>query len=192
MNKRLLYILVLLSALFFIITLVYFLTRGKSSAPTGEEVAGSAAGTQSSAPSVMKVRLFYYTESSESMVGVNREIPVPATRAELYRDFVETLLLGQSGYIVPAPAGLKVRAVYFLKLQEAAVVDFADSLQSRFPGGTAAESEFIYFIVDNLCYNFKEIKKVKILASGNEMKTLSGHLDTEHPYYPDYTRLEKE
>jgi len=38
----------------------------------------------------------------------------------------------------------------------------------------------------NLTAPFKEIKKVKILVAGNEYKTLSGHLDLENPYFPDY------
>jgi hypothetical protein len=75
---------------------------------------------------------------------------------------------------------------------ELLVLDFNDSLINDFPGGTTAELEFIYFIVDNICYNFKEIKKVKILSGGNENKTLAGHIDLEKPFFPDYNWLKDE
>jgi hypothetical protein len=52
--------------------------------------------------------------------------------------------------------------------------------------------EFIYFIVDNMCYNFKEIKKIKFLSGGNENKTLAGHIDLEKPFFPDYNRIKNE
>jgi hypothetical protein len=87
---------------------------------------------------------------------------------------------------------VQLRGLYYLKSGEMLVLDFNDILSSSFPGGTTAELEFIYFMVDNLCYNFREIKKVKFLIGGNESKTLNGHIDLEKPFFPNFNWLKNE
>lgn len=91
-----------------------------------------------------------------------------------------------SKYISPFPEQTKLQSFFYIDDKQMAVLDFNEELIINFPGGSSGEIEFIYFFVNNLCYNFKEIKKVKILVAGNEYKTLSGHLDLENPYFPDY------
>jgi hypothetical protein len=140
----------------------------------------------------IKVKLFYYSESSSSLQPVYREIEVPEIREELYKKFIELLLAGNNGLIIPVPDGVQLRSIFYLPKMEMLVLDFNDNLVNAFPGGTAAELEFIYFIVDNICYNFKEIKKVKLLSGGNENKTLAGHIDLEKPFFPDFTWIKNE
>ena len=140
----------------------------------------------------IKVKLFYFSESSGFLRPVYREIEVPEIREGLYKKFIDLLLAGNSGLITPVPDGVQLRSVFYLQKMEMLVLDFNDPLINAFPGGTTAELEFIYFIVDNICYNFKEIKKVKILSGGNENKTLAGHIDLEKPFFPDYSRIKNE
>jgi len=140
----------------------------------------------------IKVKLFYYAESSSLLQPVYRELRVPDIREELYKKFIELLLSGGDGMIVPVPAGVQLRSVYYLQKTEMLVLDFNEHLISAFPGGTAAELEFIYFIVDNICFNFKEIKKVKLLSGGNEHRTLGGHIELEKAFFPDYSRLKSD
>jgi hypothetical protein len=140
----------------------------------------------------IKVKLFFLSETSAYMQPVYREIEVPAIREQLYRKFVSLLLAGDSGHITPVPAGAQLRGLYFLASKEMLVLDFNDQLSTDFPGGTTAELEFIYFMVDNLCYNFREIKKVKFLIGGNESKSLAGHIDLERPFYPNFSWLQGE
>ena len=90
------------------------------------------------------------------------------------------------------PGGVQLRSLYYLVGTEMLVLDFNEPLGSAFPGGTTAELEFIYFMVDNLCYNFREIKKVKFLIGGNESKTLAGHIDLEKPFFPNFDWLKDE
>jgi germination protein M len=137
----------------------------------------------------IKVKLFYFNETSIYLQPVYREIEVPEIREELYRKFISLLLAGDSSHITPVPDGVELRSVYYLDKREMLVLDFNDLLSSSFPGGTTAELEFIYFMVDNLCYNFREIKKVKFLIGGNESKTLAGHIDLEKPFYPNFDWL---
>jgi hypothetical protein len=140
----------------------------------------------------IKVKLFFLSETSAYMQPVYREIEVPAIREQLYRKFVSLLLAGDSGHITPVPAGAQLRGLYFLASKEMLVLDFNDQLSTDFPSGTTAELEFIYFMVDNLCYNFREIKKVKFLIGGNESKSLAGHIDLERPFYPNFSWLQGE
>jgi ABC-type antimicrobial peptide transport system permease subunit len=137
----------------------------------------------------IKVKLFFLSETSPYLQPVFREIEVPEIREELYKKFIALLLAGDSGHITPVPGGVQLRSLHYLGAREMLLLDFNEPLASAFPGGTSAELEFIYFIVDNICYNFREIKKVKFLIGGNESKTLAGHLDLERPFFPDFAWL---
>jgi hypothetical protein len=191
MNKRLIYILIILSGLFFLLSLyLFFSSKAHEAAPPS---APEKTAPQVYVPmSLLKVKLFFFRESSEEMIPVNRVIEVPETREVLYRNFLNSLLAGEKGYIMPIPEGLTVRTLYYLPAKGLLVVDFDELLLTRFPGGTAAEEEFVYFIVNNICFNFKEIKKVRFFAGGNEIRSSSWHLDMEKAYLPDLSRLQTE
>jgi len=140
----------------------------------------------------IKVKLFFLSEASPYLQPVFREIEVPVIREELYRKFVTLLLAGDGTHITPVPGGVQLRSLHYLGSQGMLLLDFSEPLSSAFPGGTTAELEFIYFMVDNVCYNFREIKKVKFLIGGNESKTLAGHIDLERPFFPDFAWLKDE
>ena len=91
-----------------------------------------------------------------------------------------------SNFVATFPEQTRLQSVYYIDDKQMVVLDFNEELIINFPGGSRGEIEFVYFFVNNLCYNFKEVKKVKILVAGNEYKTLSGHLDLENPYHPNY------
>ena len=140
----------------------------------------------------IKVKLFFLSETSPYLRPVYREIEVPEIREELYRKFVSLLLAGDSGHITPVPDGVQLRSLHYLVAPQMLLLDFSESLGSAFPGGTTAELEFIYFMVDNICYNFREIKKIKFLIGGNESKSLAGHIDLEKPFFPNFDWLQGE
>lgn len=137
----------------------------------------------------IKVKLFFLSETSRQLQPVFREIEVPEIREDLYRKFVTLLLAGDDAHITPVPGAVQLRSLHFLGGSGMLLLDFSESLAGSFPGGTAAELEFIYFMVDNICYNFREIKKVKFLIGGNESKSLAGHIDLERPFFPDFSWL---
>ena len=179
------------AALIVILALTLLLLRRK--APDYEpELRNRAVDQGTDIAEFVKVKLFYVSETSAYLQPVSREIEVPALREELYKKFISLLLAGDSGHITPVPGGVQLRSLYFLAGKEMLVLDFNDQLSADFPSGTTAELEFIYFMVDNLCYNFREIKKVKFLIGGNESKTLAGHIDLEKPFFPDFNWLKNE
>jgi spore germination protein GerM len=184
------YLIISIAVFFFAIFLMVVFSRKKTERPEPEtlsKITGDGSVTQ-----FIKVKLFYYNEMSAFLRPVYREIEVPEIKEGLYKKFVALLLAGSSGLITPVPDGVQLRSVFYLPKTEMLLLDFNDNLINAFPGGTTAELEFIYFIVDNICYNFKEIKKVKILSGGNENKTLAGHIDLEKPFFPDYSRIKDE
>ena len=189
MNRKVIYILVAVAFVFFITSFIIFLKSrgdlGRKDLDVGEkQVQG-----ETEEPKILKLKLFYYTGGSLYMKPVAYEIQDTEFKNELYAKIIDVLIKGEKNTISPVPEGLLLRSLYYIKQKKMLVLDFNENLISAFPAGSSAELEFIYFIVDNLCFNFDEIKMVKFLIAGNEYKTISGHIDIENPFYPDYRYL---
>ena len=184
------YLFIAIAVFFFAALVIVVCSRKKAAHPEPEILSRTV--ENGSISEFIKVKLFYFSESSVFLRPISREIEVPEIRVGLYKKFIDLLLAGNSGLITPVPEGVQLRSVFYLQPMGMLVLDFNDSLVNAFPGGTEAELEFIYFIVDNICYNFKEIKKVKILSGGNENKTLAGHIDLEKPFFPNYDWIKDE
>jgi spore germination protein GerM len=193
MNKKIIYSMVGLALIFFVGSLIIFI---KSSSDSKKKEIGVLTEDNSQEEfkeqEFLKVKVFFLTEESRLMRPVQYEIEQIPIRQDLYRKFIDLLIKGEENYITPVPEGVKLRSIYFIERRELLVIDFSEELISEFPGGTTAELEFIYFIVCNICYNFKEVKMVKFLISGNEYQELAGHIDMENPFYPDFRYLSNE
>lgn len=189
MNRRLIYVLVGVAFIFFVTSLIVFINSTRKTDEDRPAMVVKQSGQEIVEVEPLKLKAFFYREGAWYMTPLEFEVPASDIRQELYRSLISILLEGKEKYIKPVPDGVRLRALYFIEKTGLLVVDFSEELITRFPSGTRAELEFIYFIVDNLCYNFKEIKRVKFLVSGNEYHTLSGHIDIQDPFYPDYRYL---
>jgi hypothetical protein len=189
MNRRLIYVLVGVAFVFFVTSLVIFLNSTRKTESGELESVTDHPDEEIEEARPITVKAFFYKQGSWYMTPLEYEIPPSDIREELYRSFIDLLIQGAQGHMQPVPEGVGLRTLYFIEKKGLLLVDFSEELISQFPGGTRAELEFIYFIVDNLCYNFKEIKMVKFLVAGNEYHTLSGHIDIQDPFYPDYRYL---
>lgn len=138
---------------------------------------------------IQRIKLFYFADNSNRMKPVARDFPLPEKEQEKYLRFLEWLFQGVDEFIAPVPGNISLMQAFFLEKSGALVLDFQEDMLNQFPGGTSAEREFIYFIVDNICYNFKEVKKVLFLFGGDLQKTLSGHMDMERAFFPDFSWL---
>jgi len=194
MNKKIIYTLMGLALVFFITSLFIFLKSGKPSKKDQSSPLNRESGQELIETSAMKVKAFFFVETSRFMRPVEYEIPLSPIRKENYKKFIELLLKSKENenYITPVPEGVQLKTIYLIEKQSMLVLDFTEELLSNFPPGTDSELEFIYFFVNNICYNFKEVKKVKFLVSGNEYQTISGHIDIESPFYPDFRYLLEE
>ncbi len=189
MNKKIIYVLVGAASIFFIISLVVFLQSNKE--PQQNEFAEMEKTVEEAIKKAefIDLKAFFLSERSRYMRPVLYEVESRGIREELYWKLVDILFTGAEDYISPIPIGVTLRSLYYVKEEGLLILDFNEELMHRFPSGTEAEIEFIYFLVDNFCYNFKEIKKVKFLSGGNDIKTLTGHLDMESPFFPDWGYL---
>jgi spore germination protein GerM len=177
---------------FFITSLAVFIQSSRSAKKEIAPSVDTQPGEEFKASSFIKFKVFFFGESQGLMKPVVYEIERPRLKEELYSRLLDIMLRGDKNFISPVPEGVKVRSLYFVAEENLLVLDFGDELTARFGGGTTAEMEFVYFIVDNLCFNFKEIKKVKFLVMGNPIKTLGGHLDLESPFYPDFSYFDEQ
>lgn len=193
MSKKIIYTLVGLALVFFVGSLIIFL---KSSSDVKKKKPGILAedktGEEVAEQELINLKVFFLREESRLMSPKYYEIERPAVTLDLYRKYIDLLLSREENYITPVPEGVRLRSLYFIEKRQLLVLDFSEDLINKFPAGTSAELEFIYFIVDNICYNFKEVKMVKFMISGNEYKELTGHIDMEHPFYPDFRYIKNQ
>jgi spore germination protein GerM len=189
MSKKIIYGLVGAAVVFFIISLIIFLQSDSSAEKAKPAEAQSKSVEKVEEPEFINLKVFFYTERSRYMRPVLYELEFPPIREDLYLKFMDLLLKGEENYINPIPEGVTLRSLYYIEDENLLVLDFNEELIIKFPAGTGTELEFIYFFVDNFCYNFKEIKKVMFSVAGNNIKTLTGHIDMENPFYPNYGYL---
>jgi hypothetical protein len=191
MNKKLIIPLVALAVVFFTVALVIFLSQPEepgAPAPTDATVAA----TEDTLADTVDLSLFYMDRSDWRLVPTSVRIPRPATRTELYREFLRLLLQPRQEQWAPVPEGTQIRALYYVEADRILVLDFNQALVTGFPGGSRSELEFIQFIVNNICFNFREIRSVRLMVAGNEVKTLSGHIDLSRPFQPNFAYLKQD
>jgi germination protein M len=140
-----------------------------------------------------EVVLFFAHENNEGLVPERRRIYVTASLADQARQVIEDLIRGPrrslSLPVLPRETGL--RDVY-VDREGNAYVDFSADLVQRHPGGSEAEIDSLFSVVNSLTYNFEGIRSVRILIDGEERETLAGHIDLTRRYYRDLSRVSPE
>lgn len=193
MNKKIIYALVILAFVFFVTSLLIFIKSGEDTTTEEKPVTQIEKKEETIAKPPIKAKAFFFTEGSRLMQPVKDvDLEASLVEEERYKTFIQILLKGEEKYILPVPDGVELRTLFLIKKQSILVLDFNEMVLTNFPAGTTSEMEFIYFFVNNICYNFPEIKRVKFMISGNEYRTISGHLDIENPFYPDFSLLREE
>jgi len=189
MNKKIIYSLVGLALIFFLTSLFIFLKSGSKTNDKKSEPVEQQTDAPVEGPETISVKSFFFAEDSRLMLPVPEEIQLTGIKEQVYRQFVDLLIKGKKNFISPIPEEVTLRTLYLVETQKMLVIDFTEELIHKFPAGTDSELEFIYFFVNNICFNFKEIKQVKFLIGGNEYRTISGHIDIENAFLPDFRYL---
>jgi len=106
---------------------------------------------------------------------------------------VINLLLQRKKKNIRFPNKIKLNEAFIVDGENGIVVDFNNEMLESFPGGTGAEFEFLngisksVFSVSTLLNSesneFKELKWIYFLSSGDVSQTISGHIDIEKPFY---------
>lgn len=189
MNKKQVWILVALASVLMVASLIMFLGTKKKKETLPVPLQSQTEIPEAGQPRVKRMTLFFFTEKTAQMVPVSTDWTLPEQPSKIYLNFLELLFSGKEGYIVPYEGPFPLLQSFFLEPAGVLVLDFHEDILNQFPGGTHGECEFIYFVVDNICFNFPQVKKVQFLFGGNEQKTLGGHLDLERPFFPDYSYI---
>ncbi|MBI1922160.1 MAG: GerMN domain-containing protein [Geobacter sp.] len=134
--------------------------------------------------------LFFATPDGSGLKREARQIGICADPGECLPVLLEELANGPIGELAPTlPASAGVTLV---KLEwDTAVLDLSPETVAALPAASSAEITAVYSIIDTLCFNFPQVKKVRFLVAGKEAQTLKGHLDLRGALEPDYTLVKE-
>ena len=132
------------------------------------------------------VDLYFSTQDAEHLSIEKRSIK--CEKKYLPKKIVDELKIGPiSDKLMPVFGdNVKIRQIYISG--DTAFVDFDKTILDK-SMGTTGELLTIYAITNSLCFNLN-VKKVKFLIGGDEVKTL-GHLDLSNVFYPNNDIISK-
>ena len=127
----------------------------------------------------LNVGVYYPDDSGMKLVEVERKITFDDSTNK-YTAAVESLLEdpGKDNLTKIFPNNAQIRSVTIAG--DLATVDLDGAFLKNFVGGSTGE-EFLVGSVVNTLTNFPEVKRVKFLVDGQEIETLSGHMDLSTP-----------
>lgn len=139
----------------------------------------------------IEVGLYFSSKDAKYLVKENHQIPKTGDTLSQAKAVLNELINGpNSKDLYPTiPQGTQIRELYFH--ENTAYVDFSSELIRNHPGGSSGEIHTVFSIVNTLTFNFPKIKYVQILVEGNEIETLTGHLDTSLPFKPNLSLIQQ-
>ena len=136
------------------------------------------------APAVPKIKatLFFVSEDGLHLVPTEREVPLAEGAMAQARSILEAQLAAEppAPLATAIPKGSTLRGV-FVSDREAVFVDLDPAIRSANLGGSMSELMTVYTIVNAVLTNLPNQKEVQILIGGQEVDTLSGHVDLRRP-----------
>ena len=157
-----------------------------------EETQGKTEEQQESAkaqeePDMKKVKLYFADQNSEYLVVEEREV---FDSSRLVINILEELVRGpqNEAHLRTLPAGTKILATS--ATDDTLVVNFSREFVDNQAGGSASEIMTVYSVV-NTVTEFPGFKRVKFVVEGQELESLSGHLDLTQPIERDETFIKK-
>lgn len=154
--------------------------RGTTAGGEQHEVAD---GDEVDALRTLTVDLFFVRPDGQGLSPVSTEIFATAALLDRLKQTVSALTRGpgpDSPLDPVLPVGTSLRDLYLDK-GGILYVDFGQELISTWPSGSAAEVLAAGALANTLIVNFAEVRKVRILVAGEEIRTLGGHLDLTLP-----------
>ena len=141
-----------------------------------------------------EIELFFASKGSVIRFGLERrEILMQDNIISQVEAVLKEMIVGpQSSFLCPIiPKGTKVEQIFLDTNNGIVYLDFNQALKDLRYSGIYGEQLAIYALVNTLCRNFNQIKKVKFLIKGQEITTLGGHLYLGDAIEPDrYMEIE--
>jgi len=140
----------------------------------------------------INVKLFVGDPNSDLLETEDRSIFYQEDLRAQIKEMLEELLKGPTGDHVPEiPPGTTLRDLFITK-EGVVYADFSSELADKHPGGSMAEINTVYSIVNTVTFNFPQIKRVQILLNDQAVDSLKGHIDLSHPLSQDLSMVRSE
>ncbi len=156
------------------------------SSSSGSSSSSSSSSQSGSKAQLVNIKVYYPDENATGLVAVEKSIKDTDNK---YQAAVETLMAGTDKKGLANVFPKKAKLLQVTVSGKVAKVDFSRELQKNFVGGSTGEEMLVGSVVNTLT-EFPEIQKVQILVDGQEVETLSGHMDLSQPL-PRMTELLK-
>ncbi len=156
------------------------------SSSSGSSSSSSSSSQSGSKAQLVNIKVYYPDENATGLVAVEKSIKDTDNK---YQAAVEALMAGTEKKGLANVFPKKAKLLQVTVSGKVAKVDFSRELQKNFVGGSTGEEMLVGSVVNTLT-EFPEIQKVQILVDGQEVETLSGHMDLSQPL-PRMTELLK-
>jgi hypothetical protein len=164
-----------------IVICVAFLNRPEVSSGM-DQVEQNTKITETEHPKKSVVHLYFSDKDNSFLKAETRDLFHSDNLADFGKNIVESLIEGPRTELMRTiPANTALKAFYITR-DGTAYVDMSETIRDAHPGGVKSELFTIYSMVNSLTLNIPEIDSVKILISGKEAMTLSGHIDVRFPF----------
>ena len=171
--------------------LIFFLRPSRESPPIEEQVSQERFD-QAYDENLREVVLFFQQEESGKLFPERRRIyqtPSPESQAE---QIIDSLVEGSQRGLGPVlPPQTRLRGFY-LSPSGTAYVDFSEDIRTTGRLGTSGELSAVYSVVNSLTFNLPEVKRIRFLIEGAEVKTLAGHISVEGPLTENFDLVDRE
>ena len=127
----------------------------------------------------LQVKIYYPDDSGMKLVAVDRQIKINKDE-DKYFETAKLLTQEPTEHNLTKifPSQAKINGVTLKR--DTAFVNFDSSITQNFVGGSTGEELLINSFVQTLT-EFPEVTQVKFLVDGNDIETLSGHMDLSAP-----------
>jgi spore germination protein GerM len=126
-----------------------------------------------------EIRIYLSSREGRYLRAVSRSIR-PGTLTSRIEEALSRLIKDGSPDTIPKGTSLINLGIR----QNTVYADFTVEIKTNHPGGSTAEINTVYAIVNTVTLNFPEIKDVQILIEGKKAATLAGHIDISQPIGP--------
>lgn len=147
------------------------------SSSSGSSSSSSSSSQSGSKAQLVNIKVYYPDENATGLVAVEKSIKDTDNK---YQAAVEALMAGTEKKGLANVFPKKAKLLRVTVSGKVAKVDFSRELQKNFVGGSTGEEMLVGSVVNTLT-EFPEIQKVQILVDGQEVETLSGHMDLSQP-----------
>lgn len=137
----------------------------------------------------INVLLFFNDKDSTNLTTEDRYVLYKETLRDQAYEVMQEMVKGSEHELASTlPDGTQVRDL-FITADGTAYVDFSPELAAKHIGGSLAEINTVFAIVNTLTLNFPQIKRVQILVDDHTVDTLTGHVDLSHPLHQDLSMV---